>query len=186
MAKYVAFLRAINVGSHVVKMDQLRQMFKAMGFSNVETFITSGNVIFDSTSRNTRSLEVKIEGHLQKKLGYAVATFVRSRPELADVAGYNPFESELNPGVKSLFIGFLKSRPGAEATRKLEACSSKTDTFHVHEREVYWLIHGGTFSSSGFSGARMEKTLGAPTTIRNVNTVKRIASKLAAAGAVGC
>jgi uncharacterized protein (DUF1697 family) len=182
MSKYVAFLRAINVGSHTVKMDQLRQMFTTMGFSNVETFITSGNVIFDSRSRNTRPLESKIEEHLQRELGYPAATFVRSIPDLADIAGYNPFESELDAGGKSLYIGFLKSRPGAEATRKLESCSSKTDTFHIHDREVYWLIHGGTFSSSQFSGARIEKTLGAPTTIRNVTTVKRIASKLDAAG----
>ncbi|MBA3354552.1 MAG: DUF1697 domain-containing protein [Pyrinomonadaceae bacterium] len=50
MPKYVAFLRAINVGGHIVKMDHLRQLFEALGFSNVDTFITSGNVIFDSMS----------------------------------------------------------------------------------------------------------------------------------------
>ena len=61
MPKYVAFLRAINVGGHLVKMDYLRTLFEALGFENVETFIASGNVIFDSKSKNTQALEKKIE-----------------------------------------------------------------------------------------------------------------------------
>jgi uncharacterized protein (DUF1697 family) len=52
MSQYIAFLRAINVGGHTVKMDPLRQLFEALGFSQVETFIASGNVIFNSTSKN--------------------------------------------------------------------------------------------------------------------------------------
>src|SRR6185369_8391120 len=63
MPKYVAFLRAINVGGHVVKMDQLRALFEALGFANVETFIASGNVIFDSKSKNVAALERKIDRH---------------------------------------------------------------------------------------------------------------------------
>lgn len=63
--RYVAFLRAINVGGHTVKMDNLRRLFEAMGFTNVEPFIASGNVIFDSTSKSTAALEKKIEAHMQ-------------------------------------------------------------------------------------------------------------------------
>ena len=55
--RYVAFLRAINVGGHVVKMDRLRNLFEALGFSGVRTFIASGNVLFDSAARNTGALE---------------------------------------------------------------------------------------------------------------------------------
>jgi uncharacterized protein (DUF1697 family) len=46
MPKYVAFLRAINVGGHTVKMDHLRRLFEALGFTNVETFIASSDVVF--------------------------------------------------------------------------------------------------------------------------------------------
>src|ERR1700694_4608695 len=91
MPKYVAFLRAINVGGHTVKMDHLRNLFEAMGFSNVETFIASGNVIFDSKSRSTKTLEIKIERSLETNLGYKVATFIRSISELVAVARYKPF-----------------------------------------------------------------------------------------------
>src|SRR5512141_1995213 len=93
MPKYVAFLRAINVGSHTVKMDQLRSLFEALKFANVETFIASGNVIFDVKTTNTQSLERKIEKHLEQSLGYEVVTFVRSIPELQEIANYRPFST---------------------------------------------------------------------------------------------
>jgi uncharacterized protein (DUF1697 family) len=177
MSKYVAFLRAINVGSHTVKMDQLRRIFEDMALSNVETFIASGNVIFNSTSRNTKALESKIEGYLHKALGYEVATFIRSIPELADIAGYDPFVgSDPNAPGNPLYIAFLGSPPSSESTRKLESCASDVDTFHIHGRELYWLLHGN-FSDSEFSGARLEKILGTPATVRNITTVRKIALK---------
>ena len=73
--KYVAFLRAINVGGHTVKMDHLRNLFESMGFANVETFIASGNVIFDSKTKSTAALEMEIENQLQAALGYEVRRF---------------------------------------------------------------------------------------------------------------
>ena len=51
MTRYIAFLRAINVGGHTVKMAELKRLFEALGFTNVETFIASGNVIFDSSAK---------------------------------------------------------------------------------------------------------------------------------------
>ncbi|HLA07538.1 MAG TPA: DUF1697 domain-containing protein [Anaerolineales bacterium] len=59
MNKYVAFLRAINVGGHPITMDRLCEFFEELGFSNVETFIASGNVIFETKEKNTASLEKK-------------------------------------------------------------------------------------------------------------------------------
>src|SRR3977135_1307431 len=106
MPKYVAFLRAINVGGHTVKMDYLRGLFEAMGFSNVETFIASGNVIFDSKSKTAKALETKIERALEDNLGYKVTTFIRSVAELAAVARYKPFTDSGEEG-NVLYIGFL-------------------------------------------------------------------------------
>src|SRR6266404_5964576 len=91
MPKYVALLRATNVGGHTVKIDRLRFLFESLGLLNVETFISSGNVIFDSKSRNTKALQKKIESYLLETLGYEVATFIRSTSELVDVARYKPF-----------------------------------------------------------------------------------------------
>ncbi len=177
MPKYVAFLRAINVGGHTVKMDYLRSLFEGIGFANVETFIASGNVIFDSKSRNTMSLEQTIEKHLRKILGYEVRTFVRATSELAELVDFKPFsEAELNAAGNTLYVGFLADKPSNEAKKKVMSLSGPTDDFAVRGRELYWLIRT-SFSESTVSGGLLEKTLGMPATLRNVNTVRRIAAK---------
>ena len=71
MTTYVAFLRSINVGGRAVKMDRLRQLFESLGFSNVKTFIASGNVVFESASRNAKTLKQKIEAKLREAVGCA-------------------------------------------------------------------------------------------------------------------
>lgn len=90
--RYIAFLRAINVGGHVVKMDALRAHFTRLGFGSVETVIASGNVIFKATGASPSDLEPMIAEEVERRLGYEVATFVRSPAELADIAGQRPFD----------------------------------------------------------------------------------------------
>jgi uncharacterized protein (DUF1697 family) len=175
MPKYVALLRAINVGGHTVKMDHLRKLFEAVGFSNVETFIASGNVIFDSKSKDTPALERKIEKHLQNTLGYEVKTFVRTIADLAAVANYKPFnESELDTNV--LYIGFVAESPSVAAKQKLLSLTSEVDALHVQGREVYWLCRTRMMDSP-FSMALAEKTLGLRVTFRNSTTVRKITAK---------
>jgi uncharacterized protein (DUF1697 family) len=82
MAKHIAFLKAINVGGHTVKMDRLKKLFEIMGFENVETFIASGNVVFETKSKSVDSIRKQIETELEKSLGYKVATFIRTTKEL--------------------------------------------------------------------------------------------------------
>ena len=177
MPKYVAFLRAINVGGHTVKMDHLRVLFEGLGFSDVETFIASGNVIFNSTSKSTKALEKKIEHCLHETLGYEVATFIRSTAELDTIASYKPFQAaELTAEGCVIYVGFLADTPSDEAKQKLKSLSTEVDDFHVSGREVYWLCRT-SFSESQFLGARLEKTFGMKATLRNSTTVRKIAAK---------
>src|SRR6185369_7638770 len=177
MPKYVAFLRAINVGGHTVKMDQLRDLFVELGFANVETFIASGNVIFDVKSANTKALESRIEKQLKKSLGYEVTTFLRSLPELTHTDQYQPFSSEeLETEGNTLFVCFLREAPLKESAKKLMSCASAIDGFHINGRELYWLYRRGN-GESKFYGPPLEKIMGMQTTVRNVNTVKRLVKK---------
>lgn len=158
-------------------MDYLRRLFDELGFSNVETFIASGNVIFDSTSRNPKAIEKKTERYLQETLGYEVATFIRTTAELAAVADYKPFiEADLKTEGHVLYIGFLANSPGEEAKQKLRSLTTEVDDFHVSGRELYWLCRK-KLSESEVSGALLAKTLGMQMTLRNSNTVKKIAAK---------
>lgn len=179
MPKYVAFLRAINLGGHTVKMDELRRLFKEMGFSNVETFIASGNVFFVSPSTDPQELERKIEASLHDSLGYPVATFIRTADELAEISRRDPFkDAGTETEGSTLYIVFAASVPGEQAVQRLLALASDSNRLHAFGREIYWLCRT-SFSDSGFSLALLEKALGLPATIRNASTVKKIAKKTA-------
>ncbi|HKJ93867.1 MAG TPA: DUF1697 domain-containing protein [Longimicrobiales bacterium] len=174
-ARLVAFLRAINVGGHTVKMDRLRGLFQEMGFGDVATFIASGNVIFDAGGAGTADVESIIERHLFEALGYAVTTFARTLDDLAAAAAHTPFERDPEPPGR-IYVGFLKHAPDDDARDVLTGLDSDTDTFVVHGRELYWLCRT-RFSESRVTGGLLEKTLGMPLTIRNTNTLGRIVAK---------
>ena len=97
----IAFLRAINVGGHTVKMDRLRTLFEELAYTNVATYIASGNAIFETPRTSIQALEAQIEQHLQQALGYEVITFVRAAPELAAIASYTPSSESMLPKLAS-------------------------------------------------------------------------------------
>jgi uncharacterized protein (DUF1697 family) len=171
----VAFLRAINVGGHVVKMDRLRALFEEMELANVQTFIASGNVIFDAPHAPD-ALEERIERHLHGALGYAVATFLRTPGEVAAAAGHPPFAADVVAEGVALYVGFLRAAPAAEARDRVLALRTETDEFAIHGRELYWLCRA-RISDSPVTGAKLEKALGMPTTLRNVTTVRKLAAR---------
>ncbi len=176
MTKYIAFLRAINVGGHTVKMDALRGFFESLGFLNVETFIASGNVLFETGSKDSGVLEKKIESKLREALGYHVATFVRTDAELKAIAEYKPFPQSQLDAATAFNVAFLKESLDDQRTKKVMSLRTGIDDFHVHGRELYWLCKKKQ-SNSTFSNAVLEKTLGRPSTIRGVNTIQKIAVK---------
>jgi uncharacterized protein (DUF1697 family) len=173
--KHIAFLRAINVGGHTVKMDHLRGLFEQVGFEQVETFIASGNVIFETAVQDGRALEQQIEAHLRQALGYEVATFIRTPAELAAVVALDPFRGMETDG-NTLYIGFLQAQPSDDARQKLLVLQTPLDEFRVDGRELYWLCRT-SISQSAVSGAKIERALGMPTTLRNVTTVRKLARK---------
>jgi uncharacterized protein (DUF1697 family) len=178
MPRYFAFLRAINVGGHVVRMEVLRQVFTALGFACVETFIASGNVVFETLENDGAALEQRIAERLHEELGYDVATFVRTAAELADIAGYQPFSAPALEGARTLNIGFTSTPLDGGAEQKLQALRTDIDEFRVHGREVYWLCRTRQ-SESTFSNAVLEKTLGRPSTLRGASSVAKMAAKWA-------
>lgn len=180
MSRHFAFLRAINVGGHnAVSMERLRELFRSFGFSGVETFIASGNVVFEAESLKDAGLERTIEAGLREALGYDVATFLRSEAELRTVAGFAPFPESRLAQTVALNVAFLKEAPGGEPFRKLLALRTDIDDFQVHGRQVYWSCLRKQ-SESKFSNAVLEKALGQPSTLRGLNTVRKMAEKYVA------
>ena len=173
--KYIAFLRAINVGGHVVKMEVLRRHFESLGCSGVETFIASGNVIFESRAK-PESMQTKIERHLHASLGYEVATFIRTLAEVHAVSKYQPFTATAMKSAGALCVGFLDAPLDDAARDTLMRVKTPIDDFHVHGREVYWLCLNKQ-SESTFSNVKFERALKVRATFRGVNTVAKLAAK---------
>ncbi len=177
MAKYIALLKAINVGGHTVKMDHLKKLFEKMRFENVETFIASGNVVFETKSQSVDSIKKKIETELEKSLGYKVATFIRTTKELKEIAEHKPFtEFDLNDEQNSLYIGFLDNQSNKDSQKKILALSDKANEFYFNKTELYWFCRKN-FSDSGITGKTLEKVLGMETTIRNSTTIRKMVAR---------
>lgn len=176
VSRYIAFLRAINVGGHTVTMDRLCDLFEALSFSNVETFIASGNVIFESPSKKSDDLERKIEKHLEAALGYEVATFLRTPAALSAVTTHAPFGLGVPKAGHTLYVSFLKTPPDDAAVQRVAALQTEVDRLHITGRELYWLRQGG-HNDSKLTGAAVERALKAPATARNITTVRKLAAK---------
>ena len=175
--RYLAFLRAINVGGRTIKMADLRDIIAQLDVAKVETFIASGNVVFDAATTDVRALEQLIENHLRETLGYEVDTFIRAPAELATIAQYQPFPAMPEPGKGSAMqVAFLHTAPGDDESSALLACRTATDDIHIHDRELYWL-RSGRMDESAFTGVMLEKILKAPATMRNWNTIQRMATR---------
>lgn len=177
MTRRVAFLRAVNVGGHTIRMTALRASFEGLWFAAVDTFIASGNVIFDSPEVDDDKLERVIERALEGEYGYPIETFVRSIADLTRVAAADPFDRADPEGDgRSVYIAFLDRRPTPEAVRRLVEQATPDDTFAVVGREAYWLRRGG-IGTSHFSGGLLERILGMPATVRGAPTVAKIVAK---------
>lgn len=181
MPRFFAFLRAINVGGHTVEMGRLRRLFESLGFLNVETFIASGNVVFETRSRIGRGLETRIEEALRAALGYDVSTFVRTHAELADIARYRPFRTQRLDDAVALNVAFLARPLEPNSARTLMALRTDIDDFDIRGREIYWLCRTRQ-SASTFSNAVLERTIRGRSTLRGVKTVKAMAAKYPLAG----
>jgi uncharacterized protein (DUF1697 family) len=176
MRQYIAFLRAINVGGRNVKMAVLRQLFEGLGFSQVATYIASGNVVFETPRTDTSALEAEIAAALHTALGFEVAAFIRTVAEVGRVVEDIPFSQDQLAAASALNVAFLHEPLDDEQVTRLMGFRTDIDDFAVQGREIYWMCRIKQ-SDSKFSNAVLEKTLGVPATLRGIWTLQKMAAK---------
>jgi len=180
MTRYFAFLRALNVGGHTVRMTDLKVEFEALGFADVGTFIASGNVIFEASgggAGGAAALERRIESRLRDTLGYEVRTFLRTDAELGAIHDLDPFPGVTFTDGDTLQVCFLPEPPAKPVRDAIRALSSDLEHLDIVGRELYWLIHGTSLETAITPGVLKRTFDGMPFTARNVNTVRRLATK---------
>jgi uncharacterized protein (DUF1697 family) len=157
-------------------MDKLRAEFEGLGFAGVESFIASGNVVFETRSAGSPALARRIERALRSAFGFDVPTFLRGLDDVARVAAIRPFTERQLEAATGVFVGFLESpltRPRIGAIEKL---SSADDILHAEGREIYW-CRRLSFAESKLSYSDFERAAGALATFRGINTVRRLGAK---------
>lgn len=112
--KYVALLRGIAPSNPNMRNEKLRGLFEKLGFAHVQTVISSGNVIFESSSTNIKALEETIEKALPEELGFTSTTIIRSKEQLQQLVDENPFKGMEHSQKSSLNVTFLKHETKTE------------------------------------------------------------------------
>lgn len=168
MTAYSAFLRAINVCSHTIKMDKLRDIFSSLKLKEVKTHIQSGNVQFESSEKED-ALVRKIEVKLQKDLGYEVATFLRSLDEMKTIVSSSAYKNLAKH--EKAYIVFLKE-PLPKTKLPLFSKNNDVEVVAASGREAYCSSHQ-VKGKWGFPNAFIEKTFKTSATTRNTDTVKK-------------
>ncbi|MGD0643504.1 MAG: DUF1697 domain-containing protein [Candidatus Bathyarchaeia archaeon] len=175
MARFVVFLRAINVGGHTVTTIELREVFIGLGFQNVSTYKQSGNVILETDAVNPEEIKRKAESKLRDLLGYNVAAFVRTIPQLKAIIKLVPFKGNDNEGT-SFLVTFLSNTP-SEFPLKLPLIIPKSTAqiISVKGNEVFSVTHGG--GEGGLPNPFLESKLKLKATTRNINIITAIVQK---------
>lgn len=152
MNRYTALLGGINVGSHRVKMEELRQLFSELGFSNVGTYIASGNVFFNSNEVDTDKLEGQIEEHLEANLGYAVPTFIRTVSEIESLLENSPFNGKTPEADERFCVMFLGESLATASKLPISSSKKDMDIVATGDRAIFvvWRIINGRPPSGSF------------------------------------
>jgi uncharacterized protein (DUF1697 family) len=177
MPTYVALLRAVNVGgTGKLPMADLRKLLEGLGFKNIETYIQSGNVVFDAAG-SAAKVKAAVTAALEKLMGAPVEVMVRTHEELSRIIAGNPFAAEAAADGARVHVGFLAgvAPAGAEAGlhRIVTQYPARRDRYHLAGDTLYLHLPDGA-AETKFSGKTMDRALGVAATGRNWNTVLKL------------
>lgn len=177
MPRYIALLRAVNVGGYgKLPMADFRKLVEGLGFGNVRTYIQSGNAVFDAPG-SAKKVGAAITAALEQLTGARVDVMVRTHEELTRVIAENPFAAEAEEDGARVHVSFLAGTAAAGAEAAFRAIQGKypqrRDRFHVAGEHIYFHFPDGA-GETKFTGKALEKAIGAPGTGRNWNTVVKL------------
>lgn len=171
MAKYVALLRAINVGgTGKLPMSDLKAICEQAGFAHVQTYIASGNVVFESKASEAK-VKVELEKRLHAYAGAPIGVVVRTAAEMAAVLKANPFPKASPSQAVAIF---LDQAPPSDALK--HAVGVKDEEMRLGKHEIF--IH----YASGIGRSKLRIPAAKAGTMRNMNTIGKLAEMAAKIG----
>lgn len=171
MYKYVAFLRAINVGvGRQVKMDLLRKLFENLGYQHVKSYIQTGNIIFDTEQKDLLLIKSSIEPLLKQTFGFEIPVILRTDKEVSEIIINNPFKDFFSQEKTATYVALLDKTPTRDLITKIEELSNNIDTLKIVNKDIFWLAYKER-GKSPITNTLLEKTIKITATTRNLTTM---------------
>lgn len=174
MAKYIAFLRAINVsGTRIIKMELLRETVSTLGFKNIATYIQSGNLYFETRATKNETLAKKIEQHLLKELDFEVEVIVRTIEELIAIDAQDPYKHIEVDKTVAVYTNLLSAVPTKEQEELLYTYNNDIEECKLVGQELHYMCYKNK-GKTKMTNKMIESKLKVYATSRNRNTIRKL------------
>ncbi len=175
---FIALLRGINVsGQKKILMSDLKILFENLSFSDVKTYIQSGNVIFSTEESDTKLMEKKIEEKILAQYGFQIPVLVLTTDEIKNALDNNPFlkntETLSDKDDPRLYFTFLSEIPNVEHVKKIDVALFAPDTFTLLDKTIFMKVENG-YGNTKLSNNFFETKLKVKATTRNLKTLQMI------------
>lgn len=178
MPAHLALLRGINVGGgNKVAMAELRALADELGWERAETYIQSGNLVFEAAGEPAE-LETDLETRIRRRFGLDIPAIVRAADEWPDIVAANPFPDAAEAEPNRLMLLLCKQPPGSEAAGALRERGRDGERVAVAGGAL-WIHYAGGAGRSKLTPALIDRLVGSPATARNWRTVLRLQEMLA-------
>jgi len=174
MTTHLALLRGINVSGHnMMKMDALKTMLESIGFTNVRTYLQSGNVFVDTEEESASKVGFMIKQEIFKVFGHEVAVIVITKEDLQLCFKNSPYIKEKDIDTKKLYVAFVSTALKSENINDLKISQFKPDEASIDGNRIFIKYAVGA-GKTRLEGKYIEKKLNVIVTMRNWNTVTNL------------
>jgi uncharacterized protein (DUF1697 family) len=174
MNTYISMLRGINVsGQKRIRMAELKSLYESLGLESVQTYVQSGNVVFESEEQDTEKIRKSIEAQIEANYGFSVPILIRTSDDFLRLIGSKHFRKERSENPTRVMVTFLFEQP--EHARLIELSVPENDTceFVIADQEIFLHCPNG-YGRSKLSNNFFEKKLGVVATTRNWKSVNAL------------
>jgi len=168
----VALLRAVNVGGRRLPMAELRALCAELGWSDVATYIQSGNLVFTAPGK-AEEIEAVLEKAIAQRFGLDVPVIVRSKAEWARYPGLNPFPEVAEESPAKLHILLSKRPPAKDAAETIQARARAGEQVR-QVGDAVWFHYPQGAGTSKLTPSLIDRAIGSPGTARNFNTALKL------------
>lgn len=174
MNTYIALLRGINVsGQKKIKMADLREHLAELPFHNIQTYIQSGNIVFEREETESKIIEEEIRTKIEEKYGFDVPTLVKTQEDFKHVVEHHPFIHQRKEDPKLVHVTFLGQTPDSEKVSALSAGNYPSEEFKIEE-DYFYLFAPNGYGRAKLNNNFIERNLKVRATTRNWKTVNKL------------